>query len=488
MGTQINIGQVRGLEDRLPESVEPSIVTYFNGTNSEVTLDTPITLANDGDYIEIEFYGDDFGTSVGSSKAMGIVGEVGTSASSIGFQGSNGQLYIKGSGAVWLTTVGLLNPAAPLTTYILRVEWGATDISIYLDNVFQKTVTKGDFIVSNFGNAYNDFQGGIGQVTLNSSAGLLVIPSLFNYADATKTNITEAVNPTNYIDNTDYSRDVFYEFTTSGNDGEPEFTVYTNTGSNTFAGFKINLYNDLTPAIYANVWTVRECEAYRYIEGNMVNQSIVLIREGESEFLYKRDGKSDFTGGYHGDETVTAISFYANGIEVPINTNISLTKVNSFHYTQDSKLHTTDDALHGVEAKQYCLVTIANGGYKVNTTLELLEDILFEKIYVGISTIGKGCATTGHNEKNAKAVFTGSGSGIAEDRVKSFYGVNEVTGFSVLATSILTNPIVDDASCLSNVIDRPNDSKYYRGYYPTSTILSGVEIDTEMEIIFKYQE
>ena len=183
---------------------------------------------------------------------------------------------------------------------------------MYLDDVFQKDITKLDFTIAVFGHSYNWFQGGIGQVTINSSTGLLSIPSLFDYADKTSANITEITNPTNYVDDTDYTGVYFYDFDLSSE----TFISYVPIGKNSFAGFRVVRYTDLSEGVYADLWKINGANHYKLIDEAMINQNELLLFDGESESVYKRDGKSDFTGGWHGDETLIDVSFFANNVEL----------------------------------------------------------------------------------------------------------------------------------------------------------------------------
>ncbi len=279
----------------------------------------------------------------------------------------------------------------------------------------------------------------------------------------------------------------YYEFNLTANSGQPQFTVYVPIGGDRYIGYKLALQYDMSDAVYSDIWRIYNAKLYRLIDDAMADQSIELIISGESEFVYKTNGTSDHTGGVHGDETLIDVGFYADGYEISIASNISLTKCESFYYIQNSNLHTTDDLTHTIESEHYKKTTFSNRGYTTRNRIKTLIDITFTHIYHGISCIAKTCANKGHNELNMKADFTGTTSNFLTSKAREFNAYNVSNSLSVFVTSELKNPIISDYDCEMFVWDRATDSKYYRKYVPSGVTPTGTLIECEMEVKFDYK-
>jgi hypothetical protein len=454
----------------------------FNGSTSIIDLTTPITLVNDGDYLEIEFYATEFNSVTKTS--VGLIGEPNTSSSVLGLW-HTGLMYVRNSSGTWLSTDATTTGSQSNTRYVVRLDWNAADISVSLDGVFQKTITTGEFVIENIGDAYNHFKGGVGYIKVYDGTTLTEVDNVLSLPSVTSTDVGLQLKSAlgGLSPNVSYE-DSYYEFDFS----EKQFIVYSSMGFNRYAGFKVELELDLSDTPYTNQWRIVEADRYTYDGVSMLGDGVQLLYTGENEFVYKRDGKTDFTGGWHGDETLNNVRFFANGQSVPITSDIDLTSGNSFYFVQNSNLHEADDLAHPVEAIKDKLVKFKNGGYEVRARVTLQEDITFTYLYTGISCISKEVADFGHNELNDFEQFTDVGTNsIAESFAREYYAANVVNKTSVFVTSALLNPVSEDYANIMNVADRTNDNKYYRKYVPTSLITSGTIIESEMKVVFKYK-
>jgi len=166
-------------EKSILENIKPNFYSVFNGTTSKVVLDTSITLELTGDEIEFTV----IPTNI--SKAMGVFGEVGTSTNSnIGWF-TNSKFFIKDSGGVNLTTDGFLQDITVDEEIKVKLVWTASNIDVYKNDVFQKSVTKGTVIIDNIGNGYNFFEGKIKGVTIIANSITTSIPIPFDLTNKT---------------------------------------------------------------------------------------------------------------------------------------------------------------------------------------------------------------------------------------------------------------------------------------------------------------
>ena len=158
------------------DKAEDFFVT-FNGVDSEINLNTPITLSDDGDSLEVEFYASDFGVDTPSSISLGFIGQVGISNSVMGYN-QEARLYVRDNAGNWLNFNATSTVAEVDKVYNIKLVWGASDISVYLDGVFKKTITKGDFTIANIGHSYNYFLGGVGYLKITKGATITEVDNV----------------------------------------------------------------------------------------------------------------------------------------------------------------------------------------------------------------------------------------------------------------------------------------------------------------------
>jgi hypothetical protein len=153
------------------EDIKRNFFSIFNGIDTSVNLAQSYTLENEGDSIEFTFSVDDFA----DSKGMGIVGELGSHTSHIGFF-TNKLLYIREVGGSWLTTSGFLTTTQENNEHTLKLEWLSDAIAVYRDGVFQKNIPTGTLKIENIGNSYSSFfQGKVKDIKIKSGVTLVEI-------------------------------------------------------------------------------------------------------------------------------------------------------------------------------------------------------------------------------------------------------------------------------------------------------------------------
>ena len=179
------------LDSSILNNINSNFYSVFNGTSSVVNLASDITLELDGDSIEFYVIVNEF--DGGSFKGAGIIGQSGTSGSQIGFL-TNGDFFIKNTSGVNLTTIGFNSAISVGEIVKVKLNWTSTNIDIYKNDVFQKSVTKGQVILSNIGNAYNFFSGQLKGFNIIANGITTSIPIPFdldNAIDITLTNTSD---------------------------------------------------------------------------------------------------------------------------------------------------------------------------------------------------------------------------------------------------------------------------------------------------------
>lgn len=290
--------------------------------------------------------------------------------------------------------------------------------------------------------------------------------------------------------------DMYFEFNPTGYNGKERFVVYTGIkGSDNFIGFVIGRDYDMSELVYVDYFRIINANTYKLVSGAMVSQSQIALATGESEFVYRTSGKVDFTGGYHGDETVISCDFIVDGSILPLATAVSLKKINSFEYREKSYTHQSAatgnivDPNHTIELEHSKVTSFKNGSYTTKNGLyrrsSETSGLPIQLLYHAISCIGKPYSMEVSNEFLDKATMTG-GNLFFLERIgaREYLGKNTSTGFSSLATSKLILPSTKDEICKMSVWDRPSDTKYYREIRDI-TIDVGQALYSEMTVEFK---
>ena len=108
-----------------------------------------------------------------------------------------------------------------------------------------------------------------------------------------------------------------------------------------------------------------------------LSDSFLLNKSNEWEGAIKEVGTKDFLGGYHGDETNTAISFMADNFMLDVESDFEI-ECDYFKATAESLLNHCDTP--GDNVFRRCKVSEWNiDGYSVTNRFELLKDCDFER-------------------------------------------------------------------------------------------------------------
>lgn len=286
----------------------------------------------------------------------------------------------------------------------------------------------------------------------------------------------------------------FYQFNkTGGGSSVGLMTVYSLISGDSYVGFEIAHEVDMRDIVYQDYWRIHKADFYTLTDGAMVATGKKALDTGESEFVWKQtSNKVDFTGGYHGDELVTDLTFLANGLPISLSVNIALTACNTFEYIEKSTMHETANkdsdpfiTGHPVIANHIKNTSFYDGGYKTYNKITFNYAGTMSTLYHGISCISKDVAQTviAGNDFTRQAM-TGSGSNYFEEaKARDYNGYNTANKLSSKATArIVRNDVADLASTFF-VHDRSTDSKYYRKSPPKNVVVGEV-MESEFSCFF----
>ncbi len=461
-------------------------IMKFDGT-AEGSI-SEIILNNQGDYIEFFVrLGADFS---GYLDGLGLAGKGGIPANVFGFYNSATIWLRQSGGGDYLQFTGL---SGLFDFNKIKLEVGIGEWNLYINDVLVGTETKTSSLeINNIGNGYDQTNKAIVDIKyikINHSGGLEEYNTNADFQSSE--NIITSYVSKNQIE-TEYS-EVFLTYNPTGFSGNELIRVFVKRkGKNSYTGYDIRHYIDTDPQVYLDYWRIGEANEYEYDGDVMTLVQNNALEAGESEFTFLVSGKADHTGGFHGDEMVTSIEFYIDGVQKTFSNSFELLPCTSFSYVVKSTLHETMDvgtpntpiAGHPVIANHVKHTLFRDSRYIVKNLLEFTESFSIIRLYTGISCVGKIQALKGFNDYYESANFSGSSSHFLNQvNRREFYAQNESNNLSAFVTSKLLLPEEDDSLCTMFVWDRTNDSKYYR-HTPQRTVQIGDIWKTEMEVIF----
>lgn len=363
----------------------------------------------------------------------------------------------------------------------VKIELKSDSVLFYKNNVLQKTVSITDGI-----------------------KGREIIFGQFGFSQYAVTMTAKSDPIRDYVDNkiaqvapdipVDINPKTYYKFDkTGGATNSGLMTVYTKIKDDSYVGFDVAHAVDMSDVVYVDYWRIHKADFYQLTDGAMVATGKKALDAGESEFVWKQNAnKVDFTGGYHGDEVVTAITFLANGLPVPLSADIALTACDSFEYIEKSTMHETANkdsdpfiAGHPIVANHIKHTSFYDGGYKTYNKITFNYAGTMSTLYHGISCISKDVAQTviAGNDYTSQ-VMTGSGSNYFEEaKARDYVGYNTTNKLSSKATARIINNDVADLASTFFVHDRSVDSKYYRKS-PPKNVAVGEVMESEFSCFF----
>ena len=259
---------------------------------------------------------------------------------------------------------------------------------------------------------------------------------------------------------------VFYSVNTTGYSGRLLIYVYVKYSVLSKYYIRYQIGNDYDLSARKDLYRIVGADLYKFDGTNMVSQSKQLLTNGESEFVFHQSGKTDFTGGFHGDEKQTDIKFFVNGLVLSVSSNISLTSANEFSYIQKSSMYETDNATDTIIATHHKRTVFSLGGYKTeNRLIGVATSILLDITYFGIACITREQSEVFYDENYNYITANSDNAEKLNDtgaREVDYYSTTNKLGAKV--TSEITKPNTYDADAVMIVWDAlsSNYRKYYR--------------------------
>ena len=301
-------------------------------------------------------------------------------------------------------------------------------------------------------------------------------------------------------------RPIYYSLSTAydGYHNARNFKIFVRVKDNVYVRFRLGLYKPgLSDTNVANTyWRLEESALYT-LSGDtftMVSGSEITTA-GENEFVIRQTSpnKTDFTGGYHGDEFIydengdiidgAFAEFFADGVKIDTSSDIALTGCNKFFYKERSRMVETansgsDQTNVGRPIAWHEKRTefLPGEGYKTENRLDMIEDVPFYA-FTGICCISRWISEYAMGESDP---LTAMGTGDpAQSYQFSNYGNRLVfykgNGYSAKVTSEVIFGD-DDSMQRCYVFNTTAYNKYYR----TSQTLTNVsKFKSRMKVTFE---
>ncbi|WP_298512953.1 BACON domain-containing protein [uncultured Kordia sp.] len=268
-----------------------------------------------------------------------------------------------------------------------------------------------------------------------------------------------------------------------GYQGNAVFTVFTQSEAKPdyYWGFTIRHEQNLSDDVYVDQFRITYCEEFRYNGEEMIPTEITLLHFGESEFTYRKNGASNFTGGFHGNETLEEIEFFIdNTVMTDLSTAFAMKPCEEFSYKQKSMMH-KDDMSHGEEAEHIKQTTIKDGGYTTKNTLIGKENISLSTCYGSLVSVSIDIGQNGYTDNFDESVtFNQNGDRKMEEVNNKIFLWSETNQLSTKIESIFS---INDNSSKQYIWDTQYYSKYYR-YLQNVDLAIGETWDFETKVTF----
>ncbi|MFK7749112.1 MAG: BACON domain-containing protein [Kordia sp.] len=278
-------------------------------------------------------------------------------------------------------------------------------------------------------------------------------------------------------------RKCYVTFEASGYQGNSVFTVYTQSDAKPdyYWGFTIRHEQNLSDEVYSDQYRISSCEEFMYNGYEMIPTETTILHIGESEFAYKKDDASYFTGGFHGNETLEEINFFIdNDLITNLSSEFTMRPCEEFSYLQKSIMH-KNDISHTEEATHIKRTTIKDGGYNTKNTLIGIETVSMNICYGSIVSVSIDVGEKGYTDNfNESITFNQNGNRKMEE-------VNDImflwSNDSQLSTKIKSVFSIHNNSSKQYIWDTQYYSKYYR-YIQNVDLGIGEVWNFETKVIF----
>lgn len=325
----------------------------------------------------------------------------------------------------------------------------------------------------------------------NKSAGVLTEYTHFaEMEDAA--GVTDVIDAEEYMGLREMTQEVkqldkrprmFYTFTKASTiwDCHSHFVVYQQIAGNKYAGFIIGLYqlgkSNSNPDALSYLWRIIRVLEFEYNGITMSPTGNVLIAYGESEFVMRQTSpaKTDFTGGYHGDETFDVTGgfaeFYIDNVLTAVPAaDVPLTECKAFYYHQRAALYETNNSDEGDDASTVGTTfgwhvkktTFLNGGYRTENRVDFTRQIPFYA-YMGIVCTDRWASDYARGELDPLTAM-GTGTPVQTQQFLA-YGTHEILYQNAIYQTTVSSRVDfgdDDSKNQLVVYNATQYNKFYR--------------------------
>ena len=438
---------------------------------------------------------------------------------------TEGSYYSSGSGSVftgagWKRTTNLI-PVLPNTTYTIS---GIN--TEFIGNEYNSSVASGAtrirVIVTGVGGAGSPFT----QYTFTTSPTTTHIGLNLTSSGKSDTSAVSILNLGSTVEkylpygataldadmirgasftNNVIASNIYYSYEPTGfNDvqsgstqGTGIFYIYVKYSPSSLFYARYKVAHLVNGSIRADVWKITGCDLYKYNSGVMESQNINLLINTENEFVFRQGAvfgtKVDFTGGYHGDEILSEVFFYVDGVRISttdLSSSIALKSATDFWYTQKSLMYETPDASTPATIPTTVLCTHQkitkfglNGSFTTFNRVTWNVSIPIFICYFGLITVGVSQSGTVYTEQLNPITTTGSNNEYLDEvGSREMYFYNNSTKLGAFVTSKITkalngstdNTNLYDFNTRLVAWDRTTDTKYYRRLQNKTTAINEI--------------
>lgn len=290
------------------------------------------------------------------------------------------------------------------------------------------------------------------------------------------------------------NRECYVSFEANGYKDLEKFTVYVQNANNPvyYYGFEISHEQNFQPSVKSDQFRLQKGFIYRLVGDSMQSTGLMALATGESECVYRALNTVDFTGGFHGDEILTEINFYLDGVRISeedLSNNFYLKPCTEFSYVQKSNMIKTqrngDSVSSDYQTEAYHIkhTTFRNSGYETYNKLFWKSETTVEIAYLSISCIGTDMGEYVQSDKYEICKFDRSSVRRLEEVNDNIHIWSEKNGTSVKIKSEFN---INNNQSIQFIWDRTNYNKYYRNaiYDKPVIVNEGDMWESTTQIIF----
>lgn len=275
----------------------------------------------------------------------------------------------------------------------------------------------------------------------------------------------------------------YVTFDPVGHKGNHLFKVYTQSSTKPeyYWGFSIVREKDLSDDVYSDQYRIIYCKEFTFNGREMLSTGSTLLHYGESEFTYKRLGASEPTGGFHGREKFTEISFLIDDNLInDSTTEFKMRGCKSFTFMQKSIMYREDNA-HTEDATHLKTTKISDGGYFTKNTITAKDMIPMNTCFGSIASVSIDVAKQGSVDNQENTVrFNQNGK-------RKLEGYNDVlfvwNDTKKLSANIESKFSIYNKYATQYISDTKDYKKYYR-YFQNINLNKGQSWSFETKVIF----